>query len=328
MAKKKTRKIFKQRLRNVVYEKIEGLRDSRDRQKADTKDPSTKRITQKTIAEMCGIHYKTMNSYIRDDEIGASPGAFPRPEHLVSIAKNLNVSLDYLFGLSEVKELNHYQDEDSIANSDNCGKMEKLVNNQKQAEINEELRKISNYTGLSAAAMHTLHSYVRTQDNLSMLNTVNWLLQSVKMGSMFSEYEAQGSGDYPTIKFPDVSDDLAASNAVEMPPLDEDAAKEDEEYVNSGSHKETLRMMAEALVGSSVLQLIDSYLHTDFDCCDLYDITADGGIYNHATGRDGDMIPLKEIRAAVLSCDLVENYYLEQIKKALRDMKHRSKPPV
>ena len=308
MKNESPRDIFRRRLRNVITEEIDGRLDAFSRQVPE--GTPLPRINQGTIAEECGINSKTLNSYIRVESPDKSKGALPRFEQLVAIAQKLNVSLDYLFGLTEVKELHHIKGVDA------------------PTEIDDERKRISNYTGLSSEAMDTLTLYVRTKRHLSMLNTVNWLLQSVDMGSMLSEYEALGNCDFPAIKIPDESSDSEDSTPPEMPPLDENTIKEAKESASAGPQKESLRMMAEALVGSSVLQLIDSYLHTDFDCCDLYDITADGSICKHADGLDGDAIPLSEVRAAALGCDLVENYYLEQIKKALYDMKHHSKAPV
>ena len=100
-------------------------------------------------------------------------------------------------------------------------------------EIDDERKRISNYTGLSSEAMDTLNLYVRTKRHLSMLNTVNWLLQSVDMGSMLSEYEALGNCDFPAIKIPDESSDSEDSTPPEMPPLDENTIKEAKESANA-----------------------------------------------------------------------------------------------
>ncbi len=328
LSQESPREVFQRRLRDVVEDEIEKRRDAR----STTSGNHPPKVTQKTIAEECGISYKALNSYIRECKGSKEPCAIPRGDQLVLLARELNVSLDYLFGLSEVRELNYFEDTDALANAGN-NKIPDTSGENIAEKINAERRKVSNYTGLSSAAMDTLNSYVRTKRHLSMLNTVNWLLESVDMGSMFPEYEALGSCDYPTHKIPYDGENCNSQE----PPSDLDSRfpettdQDYDEYVKfaeSGGSKESLRRMTELLIGSSVLQLIDSYLHSDLDSEALYDITEEGRIYDHAKGRDGDMIPIDELRSIVLGSDLVENFYLEQIKKALHEMKHKTKPPV
>ena len=105
MKNESPRDIFRRRLRNVITEEIDGRLDAFSRQAP--KGTPFPRINQGTIAEECGINSKTLNSYIRVESPDKSKGALPRFEQLVAIAQKLNVSLDYLFGLTEVKELHH-----------------------------------------------------------------------------------------------------------------------------------------------------------------------------------------------------------------------------
>ena len=73
------RDIFRRRLRRVIEIEIESRKDALCH---ETEGRSIPKINQSTIAEECGINYKTLNSYIREEGRGKSKGAFPRLDQL------------------------------------------------------------------------------------------------------------------------------------------------------------------------------------------------------------------------------------------------------
>lgn len=173
-------------------------------------------------------------------------------DNLKFFAKVLNVSSDYLLGLTDVET------------------------------VDTNTRAICEYTGLSAEAVEVLHDYKESRVADSMLALINKLIEPLRSWS-FSMYEerARVNGYDPDAYYEDLT----------PPPLpdrsDEELEREYKEYENIMG-MDVLDMESSSLNGDSILQLLHSYLYTTADET-LYCIDETGRIF--AKEQDEPLTP-------------------------------------
>ena len=160
ISKEKIDETFANRFKDTFKDIIEERRFQNSQLSADGKPVGKKYgCTHKELAMEAGVNEKTFHSYI------SSQNKSKRLDIVAQIAYHFNISVDYLLGFTNVQELRF----DGVSTAD--------------------VRKISEYTGLSSKAIEQLHKYAGA-GNLTMTQTVNQLLEELADNHSMKEFEA------------------------------------------------------------------------------------------------------------------------------------------
>ena len=182
-----------------------------------------------------GVNEKTFHSYI------SSQNKSKRLDIVAQIAYHFNISVDYLLGFTNVQELRF----DGVSTAD--------------------VRKISEYTGLSSKAIEQLHKYAGA-GNLTMTQTVNQLLEELADNHSMKEFEALHPLDEEYMAW---EQQMAEEGPPETPEqTDEELVRSYQEFqedINSGVEDALASVTSKVFTGDKVLQLIDAYLHLKID---------------------------------------------------------------
>lgn len=248
--------------------------------------------SHKALAAEAGVNEKTFHSYI------SNQNRSKRLDIVAQIAHHFNISVDYLLGFTDVREL--YFDDVSTA----------------------DIRKMSEYTGLSSKAIKQLHKYAGLK-NLTMTQTFNQLLEELESNRSMKEREE--------LYFLDEEEAAYMQQiAEEGPPESPEWTEEEEErsyqqyqdYIDSGAAEALASESCKAFTGDRVLQLIDAYLHLKMDKTREYIVSDKGVILSMDKMIEADVRGFSEIQAQLPGGAVVEQFLMEQIKDAIKHLKH------
>lgn len=293
--------IFSERFHNIFEIMIEGRRIENSRLSKNAKNSrpigKKKNCTYKALAEEAGVNEKTFHSYM------SSQNRSKRLDIVAQIAHHFNISMDYLLGFTDVKEL--YFDDVSTA----------------------DMRKISKYTGLSSKAIKQLHKYACLKES-TVTQTVNQLLEELADNHSIKEFDMLNPPE--EVYTEEYIKQLEESYA-ELPPelrapyTEEEAEQAYQEYqklMDDGSAADMLYESCKTITGERVLQLIDAYLHLSMDGTEVYSVTNDGVIRDMDSMIDSDMVGISDIQVQMPGGALIEQFLMEQIKDAIKDLKY------
>lgn len=247
--------------------------------------------SHKALAAEAGVNEKTFHSYI------SNQNRSKRLDIVAKIAHHFNISVDYLLGFTDVREL--YFDDVSTA----------------------DIRKISEYTGLSSKAIEQLHKYAGLK-NLTMTQTFNQLLEELADSHSIKEFDELHPLDEEDLEY---MQRMAEEGQPEPPDWTEEelerSYQEYEEQMKNGLAAAMISESCKVFTGEQILQLIDTYLHLSMKPTEVYSVTNDGMICD-ANGVMEKRLYNEDIQMRMCGSEVVEEFLLEQIRKAIEKMKH------
>ena len=293
ISKEKIDETFANRFKDTFKDIIEERRFQNSQLSADGKPVGKKcGCTHKELAMEAGVNEKTFHSYI------SSQNKSKRLDIVAQIAYHFNISVDYLLGFTNVQELRF----DGVSTAD--------------------VRKISEYTGLSSKAIEQLHKYAGA-GNLTMTQTVNQLLEELADNHSMKEFEALHPLDEEYMAW---EQQMAEEGPPETPEqTDEELVRSYQEFqedINSGVEDALASVTSKVFTRDKVLQLIDAYLHLKIDRTQTYIISDKGVILNMNDMIEADVRGFSEIQMQLPASEVAEQALLDQIKDELKYLKH------